>query len=295
MAVPQIVEQIAELIATYTGLSVRPQDSKILERIVTQRVRSLQLPSPEAYYSLLQKAPPSTPLPVAESQREWTVLTQSITTIESYFFRDRGQFSLLRDRLLPRAIEQRRLAQQRQGSPRPSLRLWSAGCSTGEEPLSLAILLRELLPDWQEWALLILGTDINAEAIARAQAGLYPEWSFRLTPPALRDRYFQLAGDRWRIDPEVHQMVTFETGNLLGDRFPNLFSHLHDMDIILCRNVFIYFHAAAIAAILQKFHQTLRSDGCLMCAHTELSGQTLQSFQIEPFPESLVYRRACTA
>ena len=157
-----------------------------------------------------------------------------LTNGETYFFRDHGQFDLLRLRLLPELIERRRDAK--------TLRLWSAGCSSGEEAYSLAMLLDMLLPKRDGWNILILGSDIDEAALAKARRGHYGQWSFRMAPPALKQRYFQRKGDEWMLDERIRSMVTFRTSNLIGETFPS--AELRDMDLILCRNVFIYFGAA---------------------------------------------------
>ena len=131
---------------------------------------------------------------------------------ETYFFRDHGQFDLLRLRLLPELIERRRGAK--------TLRLWSAGCASGEEAYSLAMLVDMLLPERDGWDILILGSDIDQTALAKARRGHYGQWSFRMVPPALQQRYFQRKGDEWALDERIRRMVTFRAGDLIGEPFP---------------------------------------------------------------------------
>ncbi len=187
-------------------------------------------------------------------------------------------------------IEQKK-ARYSAGEAKPSLRIWSAGCSTGEEPHSLAILVKELIPDLDKWDILILETDINQESIEKAKRGIYDSWSFRMLKPELQRGYFYQRKKNWEVDEQIRRMVTFRFGNLLKDRFPSPTSEIHNMDIILCRNVFIYFDSKAISVVLEKFHNTLRWGGYLIAGHTELHGQNLGQLQAKVFPESVVYQR----
>jgi len=200
---------------------------------------------------------------------------------ETYFFRDQGQSDLLRLRLLPELIERRRNAK--------SLRLWSAGCASGEEAYSLAMLVDMLLPEREGWDIFILGSDIDPAALAKARDGRYGQWSFRTAPPTLQQRYFRRTGDQWELDERIRRMVRFRTGDLIAEPFPG--GELRDMDLILCRNVFIYFDARAVNAVAEKLAATLRDGGYLMTGHTELMGHRIPNLQSRLFVEGVVYRR----
>lgn len=204
---------------------------------------------------------------------------------ETYFFRDHGQFDLLRLRLLPELIEHRRNTKK--------LRIWSAGCASGEEAYSLAMLVDLLLPDRGDWDILVLGSDIDQTALAKARRGRYGQWSFRMAPPALQQRYFKRMGDEWVLDERILRMVTFRTIDLIRDAYSD--SGLRDMDLILCRNVFIYFDADAIAAVAEKQAATLGEGGYLMAGHTELIGLHGNNLQSRLFAEGVVYQRATPA
>ena len=200
---------------------------------------------------------------------------------ETYFFRDHGQFDLLRLRLLPELIERRRNAK--------TLRLWSAGCASGEEAYSLAMLVDMLLPARDGWNILILGSDIDETALAKARRGHYGQWSFRMVPPALKHRYFRHKDDEWLLDERIRSMVTFRAGDLIGESCVD--AQLQDMDLILCRNVFIYFGAVAVAAVADKLAAALNKGGYLMTAHTELIGHRVRNLQSRLFAEGVVYQR----
>jgi chemotaxis protein methyltransferase CheR len=201
-----LLQRFTQLIASHTGLQLRKEEANKLRQTIQSRMALQQLISPEAYYQLLS-------IDTAASRREWEELILPLTIGETYFLRDSGQFSLLRHRILPELIE------RNQGTR--SLRIWSAGCSTGEEPYSLAMLAHELLPSRSDWNIAILGTDVNKHAIAAAQRGIYRQHSLRAIDQGLRKRYFHQHQDGWELDARVRSMVSFGLVNLLKDPFPD--------------------------------------------------------------------------
>src|SRR5512138_559496 len=135
-------------------------------------------------------------------RRELRKIIAALTVGETYFFRNAPQFGFLREKLIPQLV-QKRVRTTR------TLRFWSAGCSTGEEAYSLAILLHETIPAISKWNIFILGTDISEDALRQAEEGEYREWSFRDTDPGLRNTYFTRTPAGWKINPELRSMVTF--------------------------------------------------------------------------------------
>ncbi len=284
-----LLQSLIELIARHTGLHIREQDRQTLCTKVNTRIQALKLSTPEQYYQLLNTSNhSSTETP---GDREWKELTLLLTTGESYFFRDKGQIALLKNRLLPQLIEYKKRSHLQQNTPKPSLRIWSAGCSTGEEVYSIAVLVQQLIPDLHNWNILILGTDINLESIAKAKRGIYESWSFRMVEPEIVRRYFNPRQQSWEVKETISSMVKFQEGNLIKDNFPQPLFGIHDMDIIICRNVFIYFDVISISTVLDKFYHTLNTAGYLITGHAELHGQNLNKLQTKVFPESLVYQR----
>ncbi|MGC9503767.1 CheR family methyltransferase [Baaleninema sp.] len=289
------VRQFVRLISRQTGLYVRPQDERGLLEKLRVRMKALGISSLESYYQLLDAARPDAITPPSDrlcSDREWRELVKLLVVTESYFFRDRGQFDLLRSRILPELIvKNRNLAAKKAQGAKPSLKIWSAACASGEEPYSLAILLRELLHDLYEWNLKIVGTDINEAVLERARRGEYNPWSFRQVEPRIKQQYFQVRGDKYHIDPRVRQMVQFHRLNLVRHDLPDADLSLDAVDLILCRNVFIYFDRNAVDRVLQKFYRTLSPGGYLIAAHAELQGQSTRPFHTQLFPQSVVYQR----
>jgi chemotaxis protein methyltransferase CheR len=197
-------------------------------------------------------------------------VVEAMTINETSFFRDQSAFELLRHKLLPQLIENR--AQQRR------LRFWSAACSSGQEAYSLAMLIRYNFPQVSEWKIEIVGTDIHAEMIRRAQSGRYQRMEInRGLPARLLLRYFIRDGEEWEVAPELRAMCRFQQGNL-----SHTIPLLHRYDGILMRNVLFYFPEATKKHILRRLHTTLRPDGFLVLGSSE---QTTQSDLWQPVLE----------
>ncbi len=289
------LRQISHLIATHSGIQVRDQDYKTLSEKLWRRTKALGLSSLQAYHQrLLQElgtASPSTLTGQGDgSSSEWQELYAILTINESYFFRDKNQYRLLQDKLLPEIIQRKRLEAEAQAT-QPRLRIWSAGCSTGEELYSIAIVLDELALPWHQWDVTLIGTDISKTALDNARKGLYGNWSFRQVPVNIQKNYFHPHHQLFKISDSLRQRVIFQYGNLLQDPFPNQASRLYEIDLILCRNVFIYLDERAISQIIHKFHQALVPNGYLMTGHTELYAQDTTQFYLINFPESIVYQK----
>jgi len=188
-----------------------------------------------------------------DSQTRWMhALVEHLTVGETYFLRDPAQISALRETILPDLID-RRAGERR-------LRLWSAGCSTGEEPYTLAILLREK-DITSAWDVLLVGTDVNRESLRVAREGHYPAWSFRATPEEVRTRYFVPSDTGWRLNDSIRRMTRFAWMNLGAD---SLMPPSADLDLIMCRNVTIYFDDAATQRLYRALVRALAPGGWLM-------------------------------
>jgi len=211
-------------------------------------------------------------------------LVNAITISETHFFRDTGQFDALYSHVFPQLIRRRQALR--------TLRIWSAGCASGEEPYSIAMLLRELLPDVEDWSITILGTDINTEALDRARQAVYSEWAFREErAKQWRSRYFRRRGNHYELNSVVKQMVTFAQLNLVEDEYPSYGSNTTLMDLILCRNVMIYLTESISQHIVERFHDCLTPGGWLVVGHAEHSLTIYRRFQLHNFPNAILYQR----
>lgn len=273
-------QRVDELVRRTVGLRVREQDAQALSRWTAARLRKLALPGIEYYGRLLAEDS-------AAGRRERELLTLQLSTGESYFFRDQGQFDLLAQTILPDLMA-RRASQRR-------LRLWSAGCAAGEEAYSLAMLIDQLAPRLADWDVTILGTDINNEALENARRGDYGDWSFRALDGTRKQRYFRPRGDKYRIDARLRDAVTFRHADLVWDRFPDAAAGLEDFDLILCRNVFIYLNTQAVAQVTAKFAAALADGGYLVTGHSELFGHDVAPLRMRLFAQSAVFQKATLA
>ena len=284
-------QRFRQLISVHSGLDFSAKNRTDLEIGLAKALEAAPSGATtlDSYYNLLKQST------AAQSRAEMKRLINLLTIGETHFFRDRAQFTALTQEVLPALIAQKRAAAEADGLSqvkRPQLRLWSAGCATGEEPYSLAILLRELIPDLDRWSILILGTDINQEHIERAKQALYSDWSFReLSARAKRQRYFSRQGSRYQLCDEVRQMVAFATHNLVEDQFLNLHHHPLAMDMILCRNVTIYFSDETTRQLIKKFYKALEPDGWLVVGHAEPSLVVYDDFQTHYISNAILYQK----
>ncbi len=219
------------------------------------------------------------------SRQEIEILASHLTISETYFWREPRVFEALVKQILPELIRVREKGERR-------LRIWSAGCASGEEPYSIAIALRRLLPVPEDWRITILATDINPGILSRAMAGVYGEWSFRGLHKRLKEEYFHRKEDgRFEILPEIRKMVTFAYLNLVEDLYPSPLNNTNAMDLIFCRNVLMYFTPERAVQVGQRLYNSLVDGGWLMVGASELSQFTFPQFASVHFPGAIVYRR----
>ena len=264
-----------------TGHHYYADKDDLLSDRLRRRFRALGVADAAAYATLLERAP-----------EEWTALEAEITIGETFFFRYAEQFAALRETILPDLLAAR--AAER------NVRIWSAGCSTGAEPYSLAILVHELLgPALPDWQVTILGTDISAAALATARAAEYGRWALRTSPPEERMRYFRAVPPQpgaareggYALREAYRRLVRFERRNLLELIEGRAPPHLDGFDLILCRNVLIYFDAETVAALMRAFGARLRDRGWLLIGHAEPNPAFSGWLDAVSLPGTVAYRR----
>lgn len=208
-------------------------------------------------------------------------IVERITTRETLFFRDGSPFQALQYKLLPELID----ARMATSNPR-RLRLWSAARSSGQEPYSLAIMLREMLPDVDQWDIQILASDISSTAIAQARQGVYSEHEIsRGLSPAQLNRYFQKEGGRWRAQDKLRSMIRFEERNFLQP-----FTNVGLFDVVLCRNLAIYFSDSNRRDLFDRIAEQMVDDGLLFIGAQEYHADMTQRFLVEQHCRATVYR-----
>lgn len=274
-----LLQRFCDLVRDCSGLEFSGPRRDDLVWAIERTLAEQRLAAPETLYERLTAGP--------EAQAALEAFVASLTIPETYFFRNRPQFAALEQHILPELIAQRRDSRR--------LRIWSAGCATGEEPYSLAILLRRVLPDLAAWDVKILATDINRNLLAKAQRGLYTAWSFRDAPPELQAQYFTPRGAQFELAPEVRRQVAFAYLNLAEDTYPSALTDTCNMDLILFRNVLIYFGEAMTRRVIGRLYEALTDGGWLLVGHAEPSVTLFGRFALRSFPGAVAYQKATPA
>lgn len=220
------------------------------------------------------------------THHELEILAHHLTVGETYFFREKFALKLLTEKIVPDFLENRTNPADKK------LRIWSAGCSSGEEPYSIAMAIKESAPDVAKRDLMILATDVNTRALNKAREGVYTPWSFREIPDRLKKKYFTQKGKHLHVNPDIKQMVQFEQLNLATDDFPSKSGSNFPMDVIFCRNVLMYFSPEVISRITQQLFHTLKDDGWLITGQVELNDDYFSAFQRILFENGIFYRKA---
>jgi chemotaxis protein methyltransferase CheR len=269
---------VSAVIASHTGLHF-PEDRRTdLQRCLADAAAELGFDDARSCAHWLLSSEPTKP--------QLDTLASHLTIGETYFFREPKAFEALATQVLPALIQKRRGNEQR-------LRLWSAACSTGEEAYSLAILVRQVLPDWKDWQVSVLGTDINSRFLEKAMDGVYGAWSFRDTSPAFRERYFDLTEDgRYSVHADIRSSVHFAQINLAQDGFPSLATDTNAMDVVFCRNVLIYFEPSQMMTLVGKLRRSLVEEGWLVVSPSECSQTLFGEFSAVNFPGAVLYRKS---
>ena len=213
------------------------------------------------------------------------ILASYLTVGETYFFRAKPDFNALENHILPELINLRK-------DKGKCLRIWSAGCSTGEEPYSLAILIHKLIPDLKDWNITILATDINTRSLVKAEKGIYSNWSFRNNPEWLKKIYFApLPDGGYQIIPNIKDMVTFSYLNLAKDTYPALLNNTNGMDIIFCRNVLMYFTPELAQRVINNLHGSLIEKGWLVIPPIETNPGISSKFDRVDFSGTISHQK----
>jgi chemotaxis protein methyltransferase CheR len=220
-----------------------------------------------------------------KGRAELDELIAEVTIGETYFFRHSEHFDALRDIVLPDVMAR--------NQDKRSLRIWCAGCADGPEAYSLAILLwREMGYKLADWTVSILATDINRYSLARAREGKFGEWAFRATTDELRRECFVQEGALWRIAPRHKQWISFDYYNLIVDPVGAPVTRLLPLDLIVCRNVMIYFDADVSSQMIQRFHGCMGEGGWLLVGPTEPNMKSFRAFTTVNAPGVTLFQKS---
>ena len=262
-----------------TGLAYYADKDDDLALRVSERLAASGEPDCAAYLQLLHDARAG----AAELDR----LVEQLTVGETSFFRHAELFDGLRATVLPDLLGRNR--------DRRRLRIWSAGCATGAEPYSIAILLaRDFAAAVEGWEISILGTDINRRFLARAAEGVFRDWDFRGTCWSKIDDCFERRGAEWAIRAEYRKWVSFQWHNLVRHPYPSLINNLVAFDLILCRNVLIYLSTDTVNRVTQRLYACLVEGGWLLVGHAEPNVDRFRAFRTVNVPGAVLYQRPLT-
>lgn len=270
--------QLSQNISRVFGLHFHENQWNSLARYLTNAAKELNISNDlESLNKLISKG--------SLNNLEFDALSKHLTVGETYFFRENVALQFFINSIIPKLISERAGKNQ-------YIRIWSAGCSTGEEPYNIAMILREAVRDIDNWKVDILATDINKDALKRAVIGVYPAWSFRETTDEMKQKYFTPNGKHFTIIDRVRKMVHFNQLNLANGGFPSSENNTQHFDVIFCRNVLMYFLPLTAREVARRFHDALNNDGWLITSQVELNDEYFSPFCRRMFGQGIFYQKS---
>lgn len=262
-------ETVLRLLGARTGLAFRPDQHQMTRQAIRSAVDALGLTDPHDFARRLER-----------DARALDELIVKLTVSETYFFREPAQFDFLRREILPELWQRRRFERR--------IRIWSAGCASGEEAYSLAILCTQEGLARQTH---ILATDISPVALGKAREGVYGEWSLRGDSAVAARAGLVADGERYHVDPQLRRLVQFEFLNLALDVYPSFVTGTVGLDLILCRNVLIYFNPETIRRVAQRLYDSLAPGGWLITGAGDPSLEQHADYESVVTAAGVFYRR----
>ncbi len=266
-----VFRQLRDQIYKRTGMYFADTSKYLLQKRLSPRARELNFDSFQKYFYFLQYDP--------RSEAEFDQIWDLVTTNETYFFREPAQLAAFIEEIIPDILSRRVVNK---------IRIWSAGCSSGEEAYSIAMLLSEA-GYYERASFEIFASDINQAVLAKARKGTYRENAFRATSATLREKYFSRETDNsWRVKDEIRNRVQFGRLNLYDESRVSLLGHL---DVVFCRNVIIYFDDASKKVVVNNFYNRLVDNGYLLLGHSESLISLSTQFKLRHLKNDMVYQR----
>lgn len=258
-----------------TGMYFPGSKRYFFERRFARRLQELNIDSYSTYLQFLQNE--------NGGAQEFGRLIQEITINETSFFRNASQFKAMVNLMIPEIMNNKK----KQGENR--LRIWSAGCSSGEETYTIALFLTEKYGEkLGKWQVEILGTDIDPAVIETAKTGVYAEYRLRNVPTDIRNRFFTSTRSGFAVTEDIKRMVGFRVSNLNDNRDMIM---MRNFDIIFCRNVLIYFNAASKKRVVENFYKSLLPHGFLILGHSESLFGVTKNFKLIHFPGGMAHKK----
>jgi chemotaxis protein methyltransferase CheR len=267
--------QLRDYIYEQSGIYIAENRKYLVENRLANRLKELNLKNFGEYYYYLRFDP--------GRRAELTKLFEVITTNETSFYRNPPQLQVFQDKVLKTELDKLRAARSRK------LRIWSAGCSTGEEPYTLAMILQEVLKtETPLWDIKITANDLSESVVSAARKGIYSEYSLRTTPKDIVTRYFKKEGSTYVVEQKLKNMISFGMINLSDKAMLRRVDRSH---IIFCRNVIIYFDDEMKRQVIESFYDNLLPGGCLLIGHSESLHNISRAFKPEHHTGTIVYRK----
>ncbi|MDT7041882.1 protein-glutamate O-methyltransferase CheR [Candidatus Nitronereus thalassa] len=268
-------QTLREFIYQKSGLEFPDSKKYLLESRLQSRLLAVHCQNFEEYYKFLRFDP--------QREKEIVELFNCVTTNETFFFRDKAQLDCFQQVIVPQVTTARDKVRK--------LRIWSAGCSSGEEPYTLAMIIMEEFPALANWDVQIVATDLSEKILEAARLGVYGPYSVRNITPPLLQKYFTFSDGVYTVGPALRKFVTFSSLNLFDSLRMRSF---RDIDVIFCRNVLIYFDQEARRKIITNFYDSLQASGVLMIGFSESLSGVNRLFHPIPWNKTVMYRKAGT-
>ncbi len=266
---------LRNIIYEYSGIFFQDNKKYLLESRLQKRIKFLHLNSFDDYIKLFQNN--------SVNGEEHRYLMEAVTINETFFFRNQSQLDVMVKYIIPELIELKRKSDSK------TIRIWSAASSSGEEPYSISMILKEfVISKYPDFKFVIVGTDINKAVIETAKKGVYREYSIRNAPPYYIKKYFKSNGEFYRIDENIKQTVDFKIANLYDEKY--LFS-LKSFDLIFCLNVLIYFDTKSKMKVVSNLYNSLNKEGYFFIGPSENLHGISKAFKLQSFAQSIVYKK----
>jgi len=266
---------LRDFIYEHSGIFFSDNKKSQLENRLSLRLKVNNLPDFDKYYYLLKYDP--------QASRELRALFDSVTTNETSFFRSPPQIQAFQEKALPEILGKRAAQGEK------VLRIWSAGCSTGDEPYTLGMVVWEVLGEkMPEWDVKIFASDISEKALKSARAAVYNDYTLRSVPPDIKKKYFIQEGPQFRVCDDIRMLVELQYLNFNDEKRVKL---MRGFDIIFCRNVLIYFDDAAKKRFVSQLYDNLNPGGYLFIGHSESLHNISRAFKLVHFPGALGYKK----
>ncbi|MBM7686252.1 CheR family methyltransferase [Defluviitalea raffinosedens] len=267
----ELFDKFIKLIYRKTGLYYERNKKYYVEKRIEKCAQLLEMDNLNEYYMMLK---------FSDDTSEFDRLINELTVNETYFFRDFPQLRNFAEDVLPIVV--------REKGDRKKIKIWSAACSTGEEPYTLSIILLEMLDHPEEWEIEILASDINTKVLKSAKIGIYESRAVRDVPPEYLEKYFTRRQDKYFVNLSVKKLVSFKRINLMDQ---NDMSNIRGYDFIFCRNCLIYFDDESRKTVLSSFYESLNPGGFIFLGHSESVGRFSSAYKVQKIGDTIVYSK----